>query len=112
MAGEAGEDNETVDSTTPVKPGIDPTVDHVMSEVHLGCPPHFSHSYISHFTFSGILPFPSLFLIYGLGLFGCREKTRETRVSNFLIVIPKPKSRLFPLVLKTQSTNQSEMTPL
>ncbi|XXG52332.1 hypothetical protein AAC387_Pa03g0700 [Persea americana] len=52
MAGEAGEDNETVDSTIPVKPGIDPTVDHVMSEVHLGCPPHFSHSYISHFTFS------------------------------------------------------------
>lgn len=26
--------------------------DHVMSEIHLGCPPKFSGSFVSHFTFS------------------------------------------------------------
>ncbi|MFS7909645.1 hypothetical protein Hanom_Chr02g00097041 [Helianthus anomalus] len=26
--------------------------DHVMSEIHLGCPPKISGSFVSHFTFS------------------------------------------------------------
>lgn len=38
--------------------GIAPTVDQVMSEVHLGCPPYFSGPYVTHFTFR-IPPSPS-----------------------------------------------------
>ncbi|XP_010249758.1 PREDICTED: methyltransferase-like protein 22 isoform X2 [Nelumbo nucifera] len=57
------EDKDAVSSPTPLSSSEEETVDpltpsngggcseHVMSEVHLGCPPHFSGPHISHFTF-------------------------------------------------------------
>ncbi|XP_058115486.1 uncharacterized protein LOC131258283 isoform X2 [Magnolia sinica] len=49
------EEEETVAhfplSTRPSPPSISSSREHVMSEVHLGCPPHFSGPYISRFTF-------------------------------------------------------------
>ncbi|KAL8226162.1 hypothetical protein R6Q57_018719 [Mikania cordata] len=60
----AGENSQTHVSP-PIKPSPAPETpstsenkhkededDHVMSEIHLGCPPKFSGSFLSHFTFS------------------------------------------------------------
>ncbi|XP_058115485.1 uncharacterized protein LOC131258283 isoform X1 [Magnolia sinica] len=56
------EEEETVAhfplSTRPSPPSISSSREHVMSEVHLGCPPHFSGPYISRFTFRSPLSEP------------------------------------------------------
>ncbi|KAI3763323.1 hypothetical protein L1987_53777 [Smallanthus sonchifolius] len=51
-----GENSETTEASPPppetASSSDDSQKDHVMSEIHLGCPPKFSGSFVSHFTFS------------------------------------------------------------
>ncbi|KAI3670489.1 hypothetical protein L1987_87824 [Smallanthus sonchifolius] len=51
-----GENSETTEASPPAQETAssldDSQKDHVMSEIHLGCPPKFSGSFVSHFTFS------------------------------------------------------------
>nr|XP_043637076.1 methyltransferase-like protein 22 [Erigeron canadensis]XP_043637077.1 methyltransferase-like protein 22 [Erigeron canadensis]XP_043637078.1 methyltransferase-like protein 22 [Erigeron canadensis] len=54
MEGKIGQQQQSPAPETTSSPGEDQDSqkDHVMSEIHLGCPPNFSKPFISHFTFS------------------------------------------------------------